>query len=192
MTMLTWEGMHVWDGDRFVVHVFHLSNELAGYASVLHATALAGQTGAYGRPRRAAVIGFGSAGRGAVHALKGLGFSDITVFLDRDDRALARLAPTKRSIILQLLDVSPFGLLKAAHQRHFVSLMIGRRAAWRSPSLASRGASCNVLLRAASGPKRSSRATPSRWARPWRTSTSSPAASDRTRTRRWCSSPTRI
>jgi len=48
--------------------------------------------------------------------------------LIRMTRALARLAPTKRSIILQLLHVSPFGLLKAAHQRHCVSLMIALSA----------------------------------------------------------------
>ncbi len=93
LTMITWEGMHVWDGDRFVVHVFHQNNELAGYASVLHALSLRGRTGAYGSRRRAAVIGFGSAGRGAVHALQGLGFEDVTVFLNRPTGAVAQPIP---------------------------------------------------------------------------------------------------
>jgi len=42
----------------------------------------------------------------------------------RMTRAVSRLAPRNRSIILQLLHVSPFGLLKTAHQHHFVALMI--------------------------------------------------------------------
>ena len=39
---------------NFSLHVFHKNNELAGYCSVLHALALLGTTGAYGRRLSAA------------------------------------------------------------------------------------------------------------------------------------------
>ena len=38
LTLIAWEEMNRWtDSGQFVVHVFHLNNELAGYASVLQA-----------------------------------------------------------------------------------------------------------------------------------------------------------
>jgi alanine dehydrogenase len=78
----------------FVVHVFHLNNELAGYCSVLHAMTLAGSTGHYGRPLRAVVIGFGNTARGAVTALNGLGVHDVTVLTMRDVTAVASPFPS--------------------------------------------------------------------------------------------------
>eukprot|EP00899_Mesostigma_viride_P006883 jgi/Mesvir1/16196/Mv08458-RA.1 len=98
LTLVAFESMHVWqrntaaaDRHDFHMHVFHLNNELAGYCAVLHALPLVGCAGAYGSPKRAAVLGFGSAGRGAVHGLRGLGFLDITLFTLRP--AWAVVAP---------------------------------------------------------------------------------------------------
>ena len=51
LTLIAWEAMHQWTGEaRFGLHVFHKNNEMAGYCSVLHALALTGATGAFGRP----------------------------------------------------------------------------------------------------------------------------------------------
>ena len=41
--------MHVWGSNgQWLVHVFHINNELAGYCSVKHALQLRGMTGHYG------------------------------------------------------------------------------------------------------------------------------------------------
>jgi alanine dehydrogenase len=50
---------------------------------------LEGTTGEYGRRRRAAVIGFGATGRGAVLALRALGINDVTVLTHREANAVA-------------------------------------------------------------------------------------------------------
>src|SRR5690606_7120831 len=48
LTLIAFEAMNHWARDgSFLLHVFHLNNELAGYSSVLHALALAGRTGTY-------------------------------------------------------------------------------------------------------------------------------------------------
>lgn len=96
LTLIAWEEMQHWDGDAFHLHVFHVNNELAGYSSVLHALQLAGMCGHYGPHRRAAVIGFGSVGRGAVHALQGQGFPDITLFTQRPGAAVRAPIPGLR------------------------------------------------------------------------------------------------
>lgn len=96
LTLIAWEEMHHWDGDAFHLHVFHVNNELAGYGSVLHALNLTGICGHYGSHRRAAVIGFGSVGRGAVHALQGQGFPDITLFTKRPGPAVRAPIPGAR------------------------------------------------------------------------------------------------
>jgi alanine dehydrogenase len=49
---------------------------------------LIGTTGDYGRRLRAAVIGFGAAGRGAVTALNGHGVNDVDVLTHRDVNAV--------------------------------------------------------------------------------------------------------
>ncbi|MFT4628199.1 MAG: alanine dehydrogenase [Myxococcota bacterium] len=96
MTLIAWEEMHQWRGEEWDLHVFHLNNELAGYCSVLHALSLRGITGHYGPHRRACVISFGSVGRGAIHALQGLGFGDVTVFTKRPGHAVRSPIPRAR------------------------------------------------------------------------------------------------
>jgi alanine dehydrogenase len=94
LTVIAWEAMNHWNADGgFELHVFHKNNELAGYASVLHALELLGRTGHYGRRRRAAVLSFGATARGAVIALEALGISDVTVLTQRDTTAVAAPMP---------------------------------------------------------------------------------------------------
>jgi alanine dehydrogenase len=89
-TLIAFEAMNHWTEDgRFNLHVFHKNNELAGYCSVLHALALIGSTGDYGRRLRAAVIGFGATGRGAVTALNAHGVHDVEVLTGRDVTAVS-------------------------------------------------------------------------------------------------------
>jgi len=97
LTLIAWEAMNHWTHEgNFSLHVFHKNNELAGYCSVLHALALLGTTGAYGRRRRAAVISFGATARGAVTALFALGVHDVTVLTHRSVSAVAApIAPAR-------------------------------------------------------------------------------------------------
>jgi alanine dehydrogenase len=97
LTLIAWEAMNYWTGDgNFSLHVFHKNNELAGYCSVLHALALIGSTGAYGRRLRAAVISFGATARGAVSALFALGVHDVSVLTQRGVGAVASpMAPAR-------------------------------------------------------------------------------------------------
>jgi len=102
LTLIAWEAMNHWTpAGGFVVHVFHLNNELAGYSSVLHALTLIGSTGHYGRPLTAVVIGFGNTARGAITALQALGVHDITVLTMREVTAVASPIP---SIVFEHLD----------------------------------------------------------------------------------------
>jgi alanine dehydrogenase len=104
LTLLAWEGMNHWTpSGGFVVHVFHLNNELAGYCSVLHAMTLMGSTGHYGRQLTALVIGFGNTARGAITALQALGVHDVTVLTMRDITAVASPIP---SVVLARLERS--------------------------------------------------------------------------------------
>jgi alanine dehydrogenase len=90
LTLIAFEVMNHWTGEgSFSLHVFHKNNELAGYCSVLHAMQLQGTTGEYGRPLRAAVIGFGATGRGAVTALNASGVHDVHVLTHREVTAVA-------------------------------------------------------------------------------------------------------
>lgn len=90
LTLIAWEAMNHWSGDgNFLLHVFHKNNELAGYGSVLHAMSLNGLTGTYGRPLRAAVIGFGATARGAVTALSAHGIHDVDIFTQRGVAAVS-------------------------------------------------------------------------------------------------------
>src|SRR5450759_5374861 len=102
LTLIAWEAMNRWipSGD-FVVHVFHMNNELAGYSSVLHALTLVGSTGHYGRPLTGVVIGFGNTARGAITALKSLGVHDVSVLTMRDVTAVASPVP---SVVFDHLD----------------------------------------------------------------------------------------
>lgn len=82
LTLITWESMNTWDSrGNWQSHIFRKNNEIAGFAGVLHATSLLGISGHYGPPRKAVVINFGSVSRGAVRALQGLGFTDLTVLV---------------------------------------------------------------------------------------------------------------
>ncbi|MCO4762063.1 MAG: N(5)-(carboxyethyl)ornithine synthase [Myxococcales bacterium] len=89
LTLIAWEAMNLWKSENVRdLHIFHKNNEIAGYAAVMHALSLRGTTGHYGRKKRAAVISFGLTARGSVHALQGLGFSDITVYTRRSNTLL--------------------------------------------------------------------------------------------------------
>lgn len=104
LTLIAWEAMNHWTpSGAFVVHVFHMNNELAGYCSVLHAMTLVGSTGHYGRHLTAVVIGFGNTARGAVTALHALGVHDVTVLTMRDVTAVASPIP---SVVLDHMDRS--------------------------------------------------------------------------------------
>ena len=102
LTLIAWEAMNHWSpSGGFVVHVFHMNNEMAGYCSVMHALTLTGSTGHYGRHLTAVVIGFGNTARGAVTALHSLGVLDVTVLTMRDPTAVASPVP---SVVLDHLD----------------------------------------------------------------------------------------
>jgi len=84
LTLIAFEAMNYWTEDgAYHLHVLHKNNELAGYCSVLHALSLIGSSGDYGRKLRAAVIGFGATGRGAVTALNAHGVHDVDVLTHR-------------------------------------------------------------------------------------------------------------
>ncbi len=105
LTLIAFEAMNRWSRDgEFSLHVFHKNNELAGYCSVLHALALVGTTGDYGRRLRAAVIGFGATGRGAVTALNAHGVHDVDVLTHRGTTAVA--SPIHSTQIMQFEDDS--------------------------------------------------------------------------------------
>ena len=90
LTLIAFEAMNHWNGDgSFGLHVFHENNELAGYASVMHAMQIAGATGHFGRRLRAVVIGFGATARGAVTGLTSLGVHDVDVLTHREVAAVA-------------------------------------------------------------------------------------------------------
>jgi alanine dehydrogenase len=99
LTMIAFEAMNHWTGDgAFNLHVFHKNNELAGYASVLHALSLVGTTGDYGRPLSAVVIGFGATARGAVTSLNALGIRQVDVLTHRGVTAVASPIPSTRIV----------------------------------------------------------------------------------------------
>lgn len=90
LTLIAFEAMNHWGTDgSFGLHVFHKNNEIAGYASVIHALQLCGSTGDYGRKLSAVVIGFGATARGAVTALRAHGIHDIRVLTNRSVAAVA-------------------------------------------------------------------------------------------------------
>lgn len=90
LSVIAWESMNHWNSDgSFSLHVFHLNNEIAGYAAVMHALQLRGTSGSYGRRLRAAVISFGATARGAVRALDAMGVHDVDVITQRDSPAVA-------------------------------------------------------------------------------------------------------
>lgn len=84
LTLIAWEEMFTWSrtGDKNM-HTFYKNNEIAGYAGVNHALSLLGFVGNYGKQRKAIVLSFGSVSRGAIYALQGQGFQQITVYTSR-------------------------------------------------------------------------------------------------------------
>ncbi|MFL6168537.1 MAG: N(5)-(carboxyethyl)ornithine synthase [Ornithinibacter sp.] len=105
LTVIAFEAMNHWkQDDSFDLHVFHGNNELAGYASVLHALTLAGTTGNYGPRRSAVVLGFGATARGAVTALTALGIGDVDVLTHRQVAAVASPIHSARILHFQADD----------------------------------------------------------------------------------------
>jgi alanine dehydrogenase len=107
LTLIAFEAMNHWTRDgRVGVHVFHKNNEIAGYASVIHALQLAGLTGDYGRRLTAIVIGFGATARGAVTALNAHGVHEVAVLTNREVAAVG--API-HSVRIRQFDHEPDG-----------------------------------------------------------------------------------
>ncbi len=101
--------MNHWASDGgFGLHVFHKNNELAGYCSVLHALALTGSTGDYGRRLSAVVIGFGATARGAVTALNAHGIHDVQVLTNRGVAAVGSPIHSVRIAQFDHDDEAPF------------------------------------------------------------------------------------
>ena len=82
-TLIAWEAMFLWKGGMRDMHLFYRNNEMAGYCSVIHALACAGMDGHYGESLKTVVLSFGSVSRGAIRALRGRGFGDISVYTQR-------------------------------------------------------------------------------------------------------------
>ena len=99
LTLIAFEAMNHWSKDGGVgLHVFHKNNELAGYCSVLHALALAGITGDYGRRLTAVVIGFGATARRAITALNAHGVHQVVVLTNR---AVAAVGSPIHSVVIR-------------------------------------------------------------------------------------------
>lgn len=92
LTLIAWENMN-YQNSRELIHIFSKNNEMAGYCGVQHALELAGIDGQYGPKRKVAVISHGSVSRGAIFALKGHDFSDITVYTQRPSFLVANKIP---------------------------------------------------------------------------------------------------
>lgn len=92
LTLIAWENMYH-QGERDVVHIFSKNNEMAGYCGVQHALELTGMDGNFGPSKKSAVFSLGSVSRGAIYALKGHGFDDITVYTQRPPLLVASRLP---------------------------------------------------------------------------------------------------
>jgi len=102
LTLIAFESMNHWARDHgFSLHVFHANNEIAGYASVLHALETAGMTGDFGRRLTAVVIGFGATARGAVTALSAHGVRDIEVLTQRQVASVSAPMHAARMVHLE-------------------------------------------------------------------------------------------
>lgn len=82
LTLIAWENMY-FHSEREQVHIFYKNNEMAGYCGVQHALQLRGIDGNFGPARKISVLSMGSVSRGAIYALKGHGFNDITIYTRR-------------------------------------------------------------------------------------------------------------
>ncbi len=109
LTLIAWEEMLKWSksGDKNM-HIFYKNNEIAGYAGVNHALSLIGVIGNYGKPRKAAILSFGSVSRGAVYALQGQGATNITVYTRRLPTDVAEQLP---GVVFKQMQNDEFGNL---------------------------------------------------------------------------------
>jgi alanine dehydrogenase len=82
LTLMAWEEMNL-ASKHGKMHIFYRNNELAGYAGILHFLELKGMDGHYGPRRKVVILGYGSVSRGAIYALQGRGFNNITVYTQR-------------------------------------------------------------------------------------------------------------
>jgi len=115
LTLIAFEAMNHWAQDGgFGLHVFHQNNELAGYCSVLHALALTGSTGDYGRRLNAVVIGFGATARGAVTALNAHGIHDVQVLTNRGVAAVGSPIHSVKIVQFEHDDAAP-------HRSHVIT-----------------------------------------------------------------------
>jgi len=92
LTLIAWENMY-FQGERDLYHIFSRNNEMAGYCGVQHALQLIGIDGNFGPERKVVVISFGAVSRGAIYALQGHGFREITVFTMRPSFLLGNKIP---------------------------------------------------------------------------------------------------
>ena len=95
MTLIALENMNGPNG-RGHIHLFHKNNEMAGYCGVQDALRQRGIDGNYGPEVKAVVLSYGSVSRGAIHALKGHGFHDITVYTKRPQYLVGMQIPGPR------------------------------------------------------------------------------------------------
>jgi len=92
LTLIAWEEMnHISKNQK--IHAFYRNNELAGYAGVIHYLQLAGLDGHYGDRKKVVIFGFGSVSKGAIYALQGRGFNNITVYTQRPTHLVADKNP---------------------------------------------------------------------------------------------------
>ena len=88
------ESMFTWrPAGKQGVWIYHTQSEFAGYCSVLHSLQLLGTKGWHDQPKKVAVLCFGGAGRGAVHAFKAMDYADITVYTGRPPADVKCLIP---------------------------------------------------------------------------------------------------
>ncbi|MGW1183351.1 alanine dehydrogenase [Streptomyces drozdowiczii] len=106
LTVIAMEAMMHWseDGTAQPTSVGPQLGEMAGYCSVTHALTCVGRTGRYGRPLRAAVIGYGAAGKGAVDALRAQGVTDITLLTKRPPSARTELGLDRSQLVADQTD----------------------------------------------------------------------------------------
>lgn len=94
LTLIAFEDMFVWGpAGQMGRHTFYKNNEMAGYCAVLHALQLKGIDGLYGKNRKTVIFSFGAVSHGAIYALKALGFTDITVCIQRPDHEIREAVP---------------------------------------------------------------------------------------------------
>ncbi len=89
LTLIAFEEMFEWTREGLPgLHTFYRNNEMAGYCGALQALQLKGIDGYYGRSRKALVFSLGAVSRGAINALMGRGFTDITICTQRPVHAV--------------------------------------------------------------------------------------------------------